>query len=270
MTTYAVGDLQGCFYSLQNLLDKIDFDSTKDELWLVGDVINRGQGSLQTLEWCYENQDNLKVVLGNHDLHFLSIAFKQKKLSKSDTVGPILASGNCDKYVDWMLTWPLIYSNKNFLMVHAGLMPQWSTVDAVKLSKEISISLKKDPRSFLMEMYGNKPDQWSSKHTKRDLFRLAINATTRLRCLKADASIDFSYKSDLDSLPVNLIPWFKFQPHHLREEFIISGHWSAVGIQRHDYGITLDTGCVWGGKLSAYAIDSGLILSVDADRRDLA
>lgn len=270
MPTYAIGDLQGCFYSFQNLLEKINFNSDRDELWLVGDVINRGQRSLQTLDWCYKNRKILKVVLGNHDLHFLSVVFNKKKLSQSDTIAPILSSPNCNKYVDWILTWPLIYSDNFFLMVHAGLMPQWSSVEAIEFSNYALVSLRENPIKFFNEMYGNYPNQWSADLKKNDKNRLVINAMTRMRCLKSDFSIDFSYKAGLDKIPNALIPWFDIQPEKPREEFIISGHWSAIGINKHKYGITLDTGCVWGGKLSAYSIDTGLIVSVDADRRDLA
>ena len=269
MATYAVGDVQGCFYSLQNLLKRIDFNSKVDELWLVGDIINRGQGSLETLDWCYKNRDDIKIVLGNHDLHFLSVAFNQKKMSSTDTLQPILSSRNLNEYIDWMLSWPLIHKDKNFLMVHAGLMPDWSIDDALHLAKDVMESLRKDPNDFFKDMYGNKPDKWSLAHKKKDKQRLAINAMTRLRCLNSDNAIDFTYKSDLNNIPSSLTPWFDIEAENTRREFIVSGHWSAIGIQKHNYGITLDTGCVWGGKLSAYCIESGSLTSVNSNDRDL-
>ena len=270
MATYAVGDLQGCFYSLQSLLEKIDFNSSTDELWLVGDIINRGQGSLETLDWCYQNQDNLKIVLGNHDLHLLSVAFNQKKImSSTDTIEPILSSRHLNKYIEWMLSWPLIHKDKDFLMVHAGLMPDWSTDDALDLAKEVMASLQKNPNDFFKSMYGNKPDKWSSEYETKDKQRLTINAMTRLRCLNRENAIDFTYKSDLKNLPDGLIPWFDIKAKKIRREFIITGHWSAIGIQKHSYGITLDTGCVWGRELSAYCIESGSLISVNSDDRDL-
>ena len=269
MATYAVGDVQGCFYSFQKLLKKINFNSTADQLWLVGDIINRGQGSLEMLDWCYKNQDNLTIVFGNHDLHFLSVAFNQKKMSSTDTLQPILASRNLNKYIDWMLSWPLIHKDKNFLMVHAGLMPDWSLDDALDLEKDVMVSLRKDPNDFFKNMYGNKPDKWSSAYKTKDKQRLAINAMTRLRCLNSDNAIDFTYKSDLNNIPDSLTPWFDIKAKKTRGEFIISGHWSAIGIQKHNYGITLDTGCVWGGELSAYCIESGSLVSVISDPRDL-
>ena len=269
MATYAVGDVQGCFYSLQGLLKKIDFNSKVDELWLVGDIINRGHGSLETLDWCFQNRDNLKIVLGNHDLHFLSVAFNQKKMSSTDTLQPILSSRNLNKYIDWMLSWSLIHKDKDFLMVHAGLMPDWSIADALDLAKDVMESLRKDPNDFFKYMYGNKPDKWSSAYKTKDKQRLAINAMTRLRCLNSDNAIDFTYKSDLNNIPDSLTPWFDIKTKNTRREFIISGHWSAIGIQKHNYGITLDTGCVWGGKLSAYCIESGSLVSVNSDPRDL-
>ena len=269
MATYAVGDVQGCFYSLQNLLEKIDFNSKADKIWLVGDIINRGQHSLETLDWCYKNRDSLKIVLGNHDLHFLSVAFNQKEMSSTDTLHPILLSRNLNRYIDWMLSCQLIHKDKDFLMVHAGLMPDWSIDDALELAKDVMISLRKDPHDFFKNMYGNKPDKCSLVYKAEDKQRLAINAMTRLRCLNSDNAIDFTYKSDLNNIPDKLTPWFNIKSKKIRREFIISGHWSAIGIQKHNYGITLDTGCVWGGKLSAYCIESGSLVSVNSDERDL-
>ena len=271
MATYAIGDIQGCFYSLQSLLKKINFNSKIDELWLVGDIINRGQGSLETLDWCYQNRDNLKIVFGNHDLHFLSVAFNQGKISSTDTINPILSSENLNKYVDWMLFWPFIHKEKDFLMVHAGLIPDWSTDDALDLSKDLMLSLQKNPNDFFKGMYGNTPNKWSSLNKKKDKQRLAINVMTRLRCLNNNNNtIDFSYKSDLNNIPGNLTPWFDIKTTKIRPEFIISGHWSAIGIQKHNYGITLDTGCVWGRKLSAYCVESRTVISVSSDDRDLS
>jgi bis(5'-nucleosyl)-tetraphosphatase (symmetrical) len=270
MATYVIGDIQGCFYSFKNLLEKINFNSNADELWLVGDIINRGLGSLQTLDWCYQNRDNLNIVLGNHDLYFLSAAFNQRKLSSTDTLQPILASENLNKYVDWMLSWSLIHKHKGFLMVHAGLMPDWSTEDALDLAKDLMVSLRENPYDFFKSMYGDKPDKWSLEYNREDKQRVAINAMTRLRCINKDNAIDFTYKSDLNNLPSTLNPWFDVKTKKIRSEFIISGHWSAIGIQKHNHGITLDTGCVWGGKLSAYCIESKSIKSVSSDSRDLS
>ena len=269
MATYAIGDIQGCFYSLQSLLEKINFNSREDKLWLVGDIINRGQGSLKTLDWCYQNRDNLKIVFGNHDLHFLSVVFNQGKISSTDTINPILSSENLNKYVDWMLFWPFIYKEKNLLMVHAGLLPDWSTDDALDISKDLMLSLQKNPNDFFGRMYGNTPDKWSLLKSKEDKQRLAINAMTRLRCLNNNNAIDFSYKSGLNNIPDNLTPWFDIKTKKTRSEFIISGHWSAIGIQKHKHGITLDTGCVWGRKLSAYCIESRSVISVSSDIKDL-
>ena len=132
MATYAIGDVQGCYYSLLDLIEKIPFDSTKDELWFVGDIVNRGKFSLETLSWCYENQRNIKFVLGNHDLHFLAISFNQRSLNKTDTLNSLLKSKEINKLVDWVLTWPLMFLDEKATLVHAGIHPCWSVEDAYK------------------------------------------------------------------------------------------------------------------------------------------
>ena len=146
MSVYAIGDLQGCFFSLQSLLNAINFNTKDDELWLVGDLVNRGQGSLEVLDWCYKHRDNLKIVLGNHDLHFLAVAFKVKSISAKDTIEPILKDKRLSKFIDWLLSLSLSYNNDNYLMVHAGIAPSWSSELTKKLSNEVKIELNKNPK----------------------------------------------------------------------------------------------------------------------------
>ena len=269
MSIYAIGDLQGCYFSLQSLLDTLSFNKKEDELWFVGDLVNRGKGSLEVLDWCYKNQKNIKVVLGNHDLHFLSVALKGKSISNKDTIEPILRSKNLSKYIDWLLSLPLVYGNENFLMVHAGIPPSWSSEYSKKLSNEVNIELNKNPKKFLENMYGNFPNKWDKNYKREDRLRFTINSLTRMRVLNKDGSMNFSFKKNLNELPPNLVPWYLY-PAEERKEFVLSGHWSAIGIQSYLNGITLDSGCVWGGSLSAYCFNEKKIISVRADLRDLA
>ena len=268
MSIYAIGDLQGCFFSLQSLLNTINFNTREDELWFVGDLVNRGKYSLEVLDWCYKHRDNIKIVLGNHDLHFLAVAFKVKSISIKDTIELVLQYKNLSKLIDWLLSIPLAYGNNDYLIVHAGIAPSWSSELTKKLSNEVTIELNKDPKKFLKKMYGNLPSVWDRNYKKDDRLRFAINTMTRMRALNQDGSIDFSFKNNLNKLPPNLTPWYLF-PAEERKEFILSGHWSAIGIQSYASGITLDSGCVWGRKLSAYSFEEKKIISIDADPRDL-
>jgi len=268
MATYAIGDIQGCFYSFQNLLKVLNFNKKKDKLWLVGDLVNRGRWSLEVLNWCFENKEVIKAVLGNHDLHLLAILTKKQFLNSSDTLQPILMAQNLSKLVEWLYSLPLIQIENNFLMVHAGLLPEWSSRDAKDLSDMTMMALNKNPGNFFEEMYGNNPKKWDSNLKEKDLLRLTINIMTRMRVLDKNGAINFSYKDNLTNLPNDLRPWFELRPKK-RSEFIISGHWSAIGVVRHDNGITLDSGCVWGGELSAYDLYSKKIIKVNADLRDL-
>ena len=193
MSIYAIGDLQGCYFSLQSLLDTLSFNKKEDELWFVGDLVNRGKGSLEVLDWCYKNQKNIKVVLGNHDLHFLSVALKAKSISNKDTIETILRSKNLSKYIDWLLSLPLVYGNENFLMVHAGIPPSWSSEYLKKLSNEVTLELNKNPKKFLENMYGNFPNKWDKNYKREDRLRFTINSLTRMRVLNKDGSMNFSF-----------------------------------------------------------------------------
>jgi len=268
MSIYAIGDLQGCFYSFQSLLNAVNFNKSEDKLWLVGDLVNRGKGSLEILQWCYEHRDNIKIVLGNHDLHFLAVAFQSTSISTKDTFEPVLKNKNLSKFIDLFLSIPLAHRNDKYLMVHAGIYPSWSSKLTMQLSNEVTSELNKNPKKFLKEMYGNLPIIWDENYKKADRLRFAINTMTRMRALNKDGSIDFSFKKSINKLPSHLTPWYLF-PAKKRKEFILSGHWSAIGIQAYLNGITLDSGCVWGRKLSAYSFEEKKIISIDADPRDL-
>ena len=269
MATYAIGDLQGCFYTLHRLLEKISFNTETDKLWLVGDIINRGRHSLETIHWCYQNQKNITLVLGNHDLHFLAVALSKSMSSSNDTLDDILSSPKKRLYVDWLISLPFLHSDKKYIMTHAGLLPSWKKSDAIDLAKSASDALKKNPENFLHSMYGNSPEKWSMKLGVDDTHMLTVNVLTRMRCLKADESLDFNYKGTLKGMPGNVKPWFGIKPHKEREEILITGHWSAIGFINHALGYSLDSGCVWGNNLTALCLDTKKTYTANTDKRDL-
>ena len=270
MATYAIGDLQGCFYTFNKLLEKISFNTTNDELWLVGDILNRGQNSLEVVDWCYNNRQNIKLVLGNHDLHFLAIAFSLKNLSERDTLSKLFSSAKLKSYIDWLLSIPLIYENDDYLMTHAGLLPSWRKDDAVKLSRSFSDGLIDNPEFLLESMYGNKPDQWHDDLDEDERNRIAVNVMTRMRCLDQNERLDFKYKGTLNTIPENLKPWFSFKTNRNDNQLLITGHWSAISFHKHPLGFALDSGCVWGEHLTALCLETKKIFKEKADLKDLA
>jgi bis(5'-nucleosyl)-tetraphosphatase (symmetrical) len=270
MATYAIGDLQGCFYTFQSLLDKLSFNTSTDELWLVGDILNRGKNSLEVVDWCYENQQHIKLVLGNHDLHFLSIAFALKNSSRKDTLSKILSISKLSSYLDWFLSIPLLHSNKNYIMTHAGLLPSWSKEEAMSLSCAFSDALRNNPEYVLKSMYGNYPNQWSDSLPEDDRYRFTVNVMTRMRCLNNKEQLDLKYKGNLSDIPDNIYPWFVLDTKRDGNELLITGHWSAIGFHKHRLGFALDSGCVWGEHLTALCLETKNIYTEPADLRDLA
>jgi len=262
MAIYAIGDIQGCYYSFLDLLKKIKFKRGRDQLWLVGDLVNRGNGSLEILRWCYKNKSSVTAVLGNHDLHALAIKYKVIEPDDEDTLSRLLKAKDSDLLFKWLRSLPLVHYEKKHLMVHAGVMPQWTIKDALKFSKEVSMQLRsKKYIEFLSSIYGNKPDKWSSTLNKNDKARIIINATTRLRALSSDGAIDFTYKGELKNMPKKLKAWFK-------DNVIIFGHWSALGLVTRGDIFSIDTGCVWGRSLTAVRLDDKSVFSVKANSKD--
>jgi len=270
MATFAIGDVQGCYFSLQELIKKLPFDSTKDELWFVGDIVNRGKFSLEALSWCYENRKNIKIVLGNHDLHFLAIFFNQRNHNKKDTLNSLLKSKEINQLVEWVLTWPLLHLSEKEILVHAGIHPCWSVDEAYKNSNDTCLLMQSDPEYFFKVMYGNRPNTWSDEMSRDEKMRFSINVMTRMRCLNKDQSLDFTYNGSLNNLPADLKPWFYFNSNFQRDKKIISGHWSAIDIYKHLYGTSIDSACVWGKKLTALCLENNKTFSVEVDKRDLS
>ncbi len=269
MTTYAIGDIQGCYHAFQALLERIGFDERKDRLWLVGDLVNRGSGSLEVLRWCFAHQNSLRVVLGNHDLHALVVAHGIVSAHKGDTLDALLAAADSTALLGWLRQQHLAYREHDCLMVHAGLLPQWDTEQALSCAAEVEAFLRgPDYLSFLTHMYGNLPNQWDESLAGIDRLRLITNAMTRLRVCTATGEMEFKFKGELQDIPSGYMPWFDVPNRATQQTEIIFGHWSALGLQQRKNLYALDTGCLWGGKLTAMDIHSKQIAQVDSHPLD--
>lgn len=269
MATYAIGDIQGCYYAFQALLARLQFDVAHDELWLVGDLINRGRGSLEVLRWCYAHQENIHVVLGNHDLHTLVVAHGFAKAHKGDTLEALLDAPDRDTLLDWLRHQPLLHNNDAYFMVHAGLLPQWTVHDAIGYAREVETALQgHDYLQFLRHMYGNTPDVWSDTLLGWDRLRVITNAFTRLRLCNQDGVMDFAFKGELANVPDGLVPWFDVDNRRSSTQKIIFGHWSALGLQHRNNVFSIDTGCLWGGKLTALHLETQTIIQVPCEALD--
>ncbi len=258
--TFAVGDLQGCLEPLQRLLDKVNFDESKDQLWCVGDLVNRGPNSLGTLEFLYSIRKSLKVVLGNHDLHLLAIAYGEKKYKEDNDLSRIIQSENADTLLKWLRKQPLLQwdKDKNLAMCHAGIPPMWDLKTAKALSKEVQLVLKSSRHIYMYRaMYGNTPELWSDELQGMERLRVIINYFTRMRFLGPQGELDLDNKQDVKSASGDLKPWFQY-PHQLKKTRLLFGHWAALeGMFDHPQITGLDTGCVWGGPLTLQHIESG-------------
>jgi len=270
VATYAIGDIQGCYHALQALLARIEFNPETDRLWLVGDLINRGSGSLDVLRWCYSHQESLRVVLGNHDLHALVVANGIVSAHKGDTLDALLAAEDRDVLLDWLRHQPLAYHQDNYLMVHAGLLPQWTAEQAVSYAAEVEAALQGDDYLyFLRHMYGNMPNYWDASLTGIDRLRVITNAMTRLRVCTAAGEMEFKFKGELQDVPDGYLPWFDVPGRATQQTEVIFGHWSALGLQQRANLFALDTGCLWGGKLTAMEIHTRKITQEDSHPLDV-
>ena len=258
MATYAIGDVQGCYDSLMALLDKLDYDDNQDTLWFAGDLVNRGPKSLKTLRFIKALGDKAVSVLGNHDLHLLAIYFNEKNPRKSDTLEATLNASDSEELMHWLRHQPLVHhdENLNALMVHAGVPPKWSAKKAVKRSLEFETFIQSaDYKEFFNVMYGNHPDQWDKTLVGMDRLRIIVNYFTRMRFCTQKGQLDLLTKEGLEKQPKGFSPWFELD-RKAQDTRIFFGHWAALeGKADVDNVFALDTGCVWGGKLSAIRLE---------------
>jgi bis(5'-nucleosyl)-tetraphosphatase (symmetrical) len=258
MSVYAVGDLQGCLDPLKRLLDRVRFDPAGDRLWLVGDLVNRGPRSLETLRFVRGLGEAATTVLGNHDLHLLAIHQGVHKVRRRDTVQAILDAPDRHELMDWLRRQPLLHHDPElrWTMVHAGLPPQWDLETARACAREVEAALRgNDHRLLLERMYADKPDLWSPDLRAWDRLRFIINCFTRLRFCSADGHVDMEHKGAPGDQPPHLMPWFAVPGRRSARERIVFGHWSTLGLYQADDVLALDTGCVWGQSLAMARLD---------------
>ncbi|MDR3412976.1 MAG: symmetrical bis(5'-nucleosyl)-tetraphosphatase [Formivibrio sp.] len=264
MARYAIGDIQGCFNELLDLLEKIGYSAHSDRLYLVGDLVNRGPASLDVLRWAFDQQQHVSIVLGNHDLHLLACSTGASKVKRGDTLDAILQAKDASMLLEWLRKQPLLIALEDALIVHAGILPVWNEAQAIGLANEVSSMLaSKNYQWFLSNMYGNQPQIWKEDLVQLDRLRLAVNAFTRMRMVNSDGGVDFKFKGELDKAPASLLPWFAY-PKRVSTRRVVCGHWSALGLLMSDSVWSLDTGCVWGGKLTAVCLDDGEVFQVQA------
>jgi len=263
VATYAIGDIQGCYSALRKLLAAISFDPEHDRLWLVGDLVNRGPQSLATLRFVRGLGKAAVTVLGNHDLHLLMVANNLAKPKRSDTLVEILVAADRDELLCWLRQQPLLHVDGAYAMVHAGLLPSWSLEKAMSLAREAEAALRADDyRDFLAELYGNQPDGWSDELPPVARLRVVVNAFTRLRLCTQDGRMEFSHKAEPEKAPPGYMPWFDVPDRASQTATIIFGHWSALGLRMRPNLLALDSGCQWGGSLSAVRLDDRQVFQV--------
>ncbi|MFV8819702.1 symmetrical bis(5'-nucleosyl)-tetraphosphatase [Haliea sp. E17] len=263
MATYAVGDIQGCLQPLKTLLRAVDFNPSRDVLWSVGDIVNRGPRCLKTLRFLFEMKDSLVLTLGNHDLHLLAVAAGVRKPSRSDTLEKILSAPDRDQLLGWLVQRPLIHREHGHTLVHAGIPPQWSIPYAIGRAREVETVLQSpDCTEFLRTMYGNEPNIWFEELAGMTRLRVITNYLTRMRYCTADGHLDLKSKGPIpDPGSGDVAPWFSHPNRAAAEEKILFGHWASLeGCTDTPNIIGLDSGCVWGGALSLYCLDTGEML----------
>ena len=259
MATYAIGDVQGCHDELLVLLDRIRFDPSADQLWFVGDLVNRGPRSLETLRTIRDLGNSAVSVLGNHDLHLLAVAEGISRTKHRDTFGDILAAADRDELLHWLRHRPLLHHGREFYLIHAGLPPQWNMEQATGLAQEGETALRSpDYREMLWHMYGNEPTHWDDHLGDWDRLRFITNSFTRLRYCTADGRMEFKQKGQPGTQPAGLLPWFEVPDRRSAGARILFGHWSTLGFHVSQDTYCLDTGCLWGGELTALRIDGDL------------
>jgi len=274
MTTWAIGDLQGCLDPLQALLEKIRFDPSRDRLWFCGDLVNRGGQSLETLRLVKSLDSHSVVVLGNHDLSLLAISERREEEQRrvNADLQAVLFAPDRNELLDWLRQRPLFHLDRElgFAMVHAGLAPKWTLDLAKRRAREVETALRgKRYRKLLQQLYGNKPDAWSPRLEGSDRLRAIINVMTRLRFCNAHGRIAFEQKDKPGTQADGLYPWFEVPGQVQRELPVVCGHWSALGLMLGMGVRALDTGCVWGGPLTALALDEDpRIVQVPGKQRD--
>ncbi len=252
MATYAIGDIQGCYSAFRRLLDQLRFDPARDRLWLVGDLVNRGPDSLAVLREVKALGDSAITVLGNHDLHLLTIAAGHRAPHRDDTIADILAAPDRDELIDWLMRRPLVVVDGERLLVHAGLLPGWTPATALMLAREVEAKLASaDALRFLSVLYGDQPNTWRDDLDGDDRLRAIVNVCTRLRFCAPDGRMEFREKRGRGHAPEGYLPWFSQPARASAGMLVVCGHWSTLDLDLAPNVVMLDSGCLWGGSLTA-------------------
>ena len=263
MSVYAVGDIHGCYDEFRRLLSLIKFNSRSDTLWLVGDVVNRGHDSLSVLRWLYQHDHCVMMVLGNHDLHLLAVHNDACRLRPKDNFSDVLTAADAGQLCEWLRRRPLAHYDKGFLLVHAGLLPAWDVEAVLYYAREAAAIIGGDEwDEFAGQMYGDTPTQWNDVLVGAKRWRVIINALTRLRICTLQGGMCMRFGGQPTDTPVGYLPWFDIPGRRTASVKVICGHWAALGLVRRSNLLALDSGCVWGGVLSAVRLDDSTLFQV--------
>lgn len=256
MATYAIGDVQGCCDALHALLGEVGYSPSRDMLWFVGDLVNRGTQSADVLRFVRSLGERAIVVHGNHDLHTLAVAVGKAKRRADDTLEDLLDAPDRDELLDWLRMRPLLHVDREYVMVHAGLLPSWSLAQAADLAAEVEAALRAPAhRELYASLYGARPAAWSDALQGAERLRVIVNAMTRMRFCTPGGAMDFSVKGEVEKALPGYLPWFEVPDRKTRGVPIVCGHWSALGLRITPDLLALDTGCVWGGRLTAIRLE---------------
>jgi len=265
---YAIGDIQGCMASLERLLGLIDFSPIRDQLWLVGDLVNRGPRSLDVLRWAHGLGNVVTCVLGNHDLHLLARAAGAADEKKRDTLDDVLAASDSERLIDWLRHRPLLHSDSSLVLVHAGLHPQWTVDDARARAAEIEHELRGPSwRAFLAQIAGGRPPRWDPRLGGGDRWRAILAYLVRVRTCRPDGRVDPDFDGPPSQAPPGSVPWFAMPNPAWATHTVVFGHWAALGLDIGSHHLAIDTGCVWGKSLSALRLDDRMVFQVKAVER---
>lgn len=263
MATYAIGDVQGCFSALQRLLDRIEFSPSNDRLWFVGDLVNRGPESLAVLRFVKQLGPAAITVLGNHDLHLLAIHIGCASVHKKDTLHEILEAPDREEIMDWLRRQPLLHRQNGFVLVHAGILPQWSLEQARTLAQEVEEALQSDNyHLYLPTIYRCSETRWNDALPNPTRLGVITNALTRMRMCAKDGEMNLSFKGPPNGAADGFSPWYTVPTQHPRTDSIIFGHWSALGVSVTDHHLAIDGGCVWGRALVGVRLEDRNVFQV--------
>jgi bis(5'-nucleosyl)-tetraphosphatase (symmetrical) len=267
MAIYAIGDIQGCLAPFKRLLDQISFDPRTDQLWLVGDLVNRGPDSLALLRFVRSLGDAVRIVLGNHDLFLLAAAEGIATVRHKDTIHDVLEAKDCSELMAWLRRQPLHYRKGSFLMIHAGVLPQWTIDESARFAREVEVVLAgREYRTFLHSLFHGPTSQWNSSLTGQERLVSITRALTKLRTCTPTGEMS-GFSGPPEEVPTGYVPWFRIPHRKSADATIICGHWAALGLCIEPNLLAIDSGCVWGRQLTAVRLEDRAVFQVDCSAR---